>query len=90
MPKEIFPSSFECDCSHQSHFFESTIKEMKAMSLNKKVRLCDGEPDKHTVVFYRGKMVEILCPKKLNREHKNLSKSADKQGEKKKPRTRYE
>ncbi len=28
MPKEIFPSSFECDCGYQSHFFENTTKEM--------------------------------------------------------------
>ena len=32
MPKEIFPSSFECDCGHQSDFFENTIREMRAMS----------------------------------------------------------
>jgi hypothetical protein len=25
MPKEIFPSSFECDCGHQSDFFENTV-----------------------------------------------------------------
>ena len=41
MPKEIFPSSYECDCGHQSHFFENTIREMKAMSRKKKVRLLD-------------------------------------------------
>jgi hypothetical protein len=32
MPKEIFPSSYECDCGHQSHFFESTVRAMKALS----------------------------------------------------------
>jgi hypothetical protein len=35
MPKEIFPSSYECDCGHQSHFFENTIREAKAMSHKK-------------------------------------------------------
>jgi hypothetical protein len=35
MPKEIFPSSYECDCGHQSHFFENTIKEAKALSHKK-------------------------------------------------------
>jgi hypothetical protein len=39
MPKEIFPSSFECDCGHQSDFFEHTVREMKAMSQKKKVYL---------------------------------------------------
>src|SRR5215471_9795006 len=63
MPKEIFPSSFECDCGHQSDFFENTIREAKAMSQKKKVYLADSAPEEHTIVFYRGKMVEIQCPK---------------------------
>ena len=41
MPKEIFPSSYECDCGHQSHFSENTIRGIKAMSRRKKVRLGD-------------------------------------------------
>ena len=64
MPKEIFPSSFECDCGHQSHFFENTVRELKAMSQKKKVSLADSAPEEHTIVFYRGKMVEIQCPKR--------------------------
>jgi hypothetical protein len=63
MPKEIFPSSFECDCGHQSDFFENTVREMKAMSQKKKVYLADSTPEEHTIVFYRGKLVEIQCPK---------------------------
>src|SRR6266567_3569782 len=63
MPKEIFPSSFECDCGHQSDFFENTVTEMKAMSQKKKVYLADSAPEEHTIVLYRGKMVEIQCPK---------------------------
>jgi hypothetical protein len=63
MPKEIFPSSFECDCGHQSDFFENTVQEMKAMSQKKKVYLADSAPEEHTIVFYRGKMVAIQCPK---------------------------
>lgn len=72
MPKEIFPSSFECDCGYQAHFFESTVEEMKAMSLrsNKKVYLGDSAPGHHTIVFYQGKMVEILCPGKSKRVQK--------------------
>jgi len=29
MPRELHPSSYECDCGHVSDFFESTINEMK-------------------------------------------------------------
>ena len=43
MPKEIFPSSYECDCGHQSHFFENTIREMKALSRRKEARLVDSD-----------------------------------------------
>ena len=63
MPKEIFPSSFECDCGHQSHFFENTVRELKAMSQKKKIYLADSAPEEHTIVFHRGKLVEIQCPK---------------------------
>ena len=63
MPKEIFPSSFECDCGHQSQYFENTVKEMKAMSQKKKVYLGDAAPEEHTIVFHRGKLVKIRCPK---------------------------
>ena len=63
MPKEIDFSSYECDCGHQSHFFANTIKEAKAMSQSRTVRLGDSEADEHTIVFRHGKMVEILCPK---------------------------
>src|SRR5262245_24529884 len=63
MPKELFPSSYLCDCRHQSDFFENTIKEAKAMSQRKKVYLADSAPEEHTIVFYRGKMVQIQCPK---------------------------
>ena len=63
MPKEIYPSSYECDCGHQSHFFENTIKEAKAMSYRKKIRLSDSAPDEHWIVFYKGEMAGIICPK---------------------------
>src|SRR4030095_1885668 len=63
MPKEIFPSSFECDCGHQSDFFENTVREMKAMSQKKKVYLADAAPEEHNMVVYRGKLIEIQCPK---------------------------
>jgi hypothetical protein len=63
VPKEIDFSSYECDCGHQSHFFENTIREAKAMSHKRTVRLGDSEADEHTIVFKQGKMVEILCPR---------------------------
>ncbi len=61
MAIELFPSSFRCDCGHESDFFENTVREMKAMSKRKKVRL--GDDDKHTIVFYKGEAIEIICPK---------------------------
>lgn len=61
MAKELFPSSYECDCGHQLHFFENTVRGMKEMSLKKRVRLREGG-DAHTVVFHKGEMVEIFCP----------------------------
>ncbi len=64
MAKELFPSSFECDCGHESHFSESTIREMKKMSKKKKVLLGDSEKTEHIIVFHKGKAVEIECPKK--------------------------
>ena len=63
MPKEIDLSSYECDCGHQSHFFANTIKEAKAMSQRRTVRLGDSEADEHTIVFKHGNLVDILCPK---------------------------
>ena len=70
MPKELFPSSFECDCGHQSDFSEGTVREMKRMSLRKEARLADGSgPTGHIIVFRGGKMVDILCPER----RRNLS-----------------
>jgi hypothetical protein len=62
MPKEIFPSSYLCDCGHMSNFFENTIREAKAESHKHKVWLADSEPDEHTIVFYKGEMIDIICP----------------------------
>ena len=63
MPKEIFPSSFECDCGHQSDFAERIVRDLRAMSQKKKVYLSDSTPEEHTIVFYRGKLLEVQCPK---------------------------
>ncbi len=64
MAKELFPSSYECDCGHKSHFFERTVKEMKRMSKKEKVRLADSEKKQHTIIFQNGKAIQIECPEK--------------------------
>jgi len=53
MPKEIFPSSYECDCGHQSHFFENTVREMEVDSRRgrKLIHLLDSEA------------FAVICPK---------------------------
>ena len=63
MAIELYPSSFRCDCRHQSDFFEDTVKDMGEMSKNKRVTLVDGEDDEHKIVFYNGEAIEIICPK---------------------------
>ena len=64
MPREIIPSLYECDCGHQSHFFENTIREMKEMSHKKRVQLGDSaDDDEHWIVFYKGEIADIICPK---------------------------
>jgi hypothetical protein len=63
MSKEIFPSSYECDCGQQSHFFENMVKAMKAMSQKKRVRLVDAALEEHIIVFDQGGMVEVIYPK---------------------------
>ena len=64
MAKELFPSSFECDCGHESHFFENTVREMKKMSEKKRVLLHDSDSkEEHTIVFYKGNAIEVICPK---------------------------
>ena len=60
MEAELFPSSFLCNCGEELNFFENTIRDMKRMSTNKRVRLGEG---KHTIVFYRNEAIEILCPR---------------------------
>ena len=63
MPKEIYPSSYECDCGHRSEFSERTIREIKQMSLRKPVRLADSGKETHVILFRGGRMADVLCPK---------------------------
>jgi hypothetical protein len=60
MATELFPSSFRCDCGQELDFFESTIRDMEKMSRKRRVRLGEG---KHTIIFYKGEAIEILCPR---------------------------
>ena len=62
MPKEIYPSSYLCDCGYQSDFFENTVKEMKQASLKMTQRI-GSDDGKHLIVFKGGEMTAIWCPK---------------------------
>jgi hypothetical protein len=63
MATEIYPSSFRCDCGVESDFTESAMWELKRMSERKKQRLGDDNKASHTIVFDKGKAIEIHCPK---------------------------
>lgn len=62
MPKEIYPSSYVCDCGKESHHSENTIREIKEKSCRKPQTLIadDGE---HEIKFDHGGMVAMYCPK---------------------------
>jgi hypothetical protein len=62
MPKEIDVSSYECDCGHQLHFFENTIREMKQISYRRREGIGEGS-DRHAAIFHRGAFVAMYCPK---------------------------
>ena len=64
MPKELFPSFYECDCGHISHFFENIIRATKEASQPREIHLYDGATvdQDHIIVFSGGKMVDIICP----------------------------
>lgn len=74
MPKELFPSSYECDCGHVSHFFENTIRECKKESHRKKLHLgySESKGEEHVIVFYHGEMVDIICPKQSAKDTKEI------------------
>jgi hypothetical protein len=78
MPQELFPSSYLCDCGHQSHFFERTVREAKRKSYKKPIYLLDSAPDEHTIVFAQGEMIAIICPRSKidTRESSNVTDKA--------------
>ena len=61
MPKEIFPSSYVCDCGFTSHHSENTIRELKHKSLKTKQCLI-ADDGIHEIIFERGAMVNVNCP----------------------------
>jgi hypothetical protein len=82
MPKEIFFSSYLCDCGHQADFSENTVDEVKQKSKRKRqwlMETCDDPAGGHVVVFDDGKMVDVLCPDAGGRQKKN--RFAKKQGQ---------
>jgi hypothetical protein len=73
MPKEIFFSSYLCDCGHQIDFSENTVGEAKQKSKRKRqwlMETCNNPAEEHVVVFDGGKMVDILCPDDGGRQKK--------------------
>ena len=63
MAIHLFPSSFRCDCGHESHFSERTVREMRQMSRRRRQLLMDSETDEHTIEFEGGRAVAVICPR---------------------------
>jgi len=61
MPKEIFPSSYVCDCGFQSDHFENTIRDLKRLSLIRR-QVLEADDGKHRIIFEGGNMVAMWCP----------------------------
>ena len=59
----LFPSSFRCDCGHESHFFVRPLRELEQLSRRKPQVLINSEQPEHRIHFERGKAVAVTCPK---------------------------
>jgi LexA DNA binding domain len=73
MPKEIFFSSYLCDCGHQIDFSENTVSDVMQKSKRKRqwlLETCNDPAEEHVVVFNGGKMIDILCPDDGGRQKK--------------------
>lgn len=70
MATKLVPSSFECDCGHQSHFCEGTVREMEDNSARrgKVMQLLDSEKQEHAIEFRNGRATAVICPKLGRRE----------------------
>ena len=62
MPKEIYPSSYVCDCGYRCEFSENTINELKAASIKRKQALI-ADDGLHEVIFDHGGMIAVYCPR---------------------------
>ncbi len=63
MAEFLFPSSYRCDCGHESHFSEGTVRELARMSQRKPQHLADSEVDEHTIEFKNGQAAAVICPR---------------------------
>jgi hypothetical protein len=70
MARRMVPSSFECDCGHQSHFCEGTVRDMEADSRrrHKRMHLLDSETEEHAIEFEEGVATAVICPKQGRRK----------------------
>jgi len=63
MAMRLIPTSYRCDCGHESHFCENTVKELEAKSLRKKQCLVDSDREaEHRIEFSGGEAAAVLCP----------------------------
>ena len=64
MARLIFPSSFKCDCGHQSDFSERTVRELGEISLRQRKAqvLSDSDTNEHEIVFRNGRPESVICP----------------------------
>ena len=62
MARSMVPSSFECDCGHQSHFCEGTVRDMEADSRrrHKRMLLLDSEAEEHAIEFEGGVATAVI------------------------------
>ncbi len=63
MAIHLYPSSYRCDCGHESHFTERTVREMRQLSQRRRQLLTDSEKDKHSIEFEGGQAVAVICPR---------------------------
>ncbi len=68
MAVHLYPSSYRCDCGHESHFTENTVRELERLSRRKRQVLGDSERPEHDIDFESGRAVAVICPE-LGRRH---------------------
>ena len=65
MAETIYPSSYKCDCGHQSDFCVNTVWEMEKGSLKRRkpMLLMDSAEVDHGIEFENGRATAVICPK---------------------------